>query len=156
MKLNYKEGTWFAIPLRSSGFAVGVVARAKRGIILCYAFGPHRDTVPALAGISHLKAKDAVRVFRVGDLHLITLKWPIIGQTKNWNHSEWPMPVFIRRGMLPPYTNFLVFFSDEDPTKRIREEREQNDRPDLPEDSLKGAGAAEITLTKVIKPDGNQ
>lgn len=48
-RLPYREGTWFALPLRKGGYAVGVVARmAPRGrIILAYFFGPKRNQIPS-------------------------------------------------------------------------------------------------------------
>jgi hypothetical protein len=65
------------------------------------------------------------------------------------------MPIFIRRESLltsptPTFRNWLVYYSDTDPSKRINEVREANDRPDLLPDSLLGYGAAEIELTKLL------
>jgi hypothetical protein len=60
------------------------------------------------------------------------------------------MPVFIRRGILSPHINWLVYVSDTDPTKTIKEEREPNDRPDLPAECLYGSGAVEIELSKIL------
>jgi hypothetical protein len=97
-----------------------------------------------------LRPASALRVWRVGDLGLITSKWPIIGELGSWDRSVWPVPIFIQRGALFPHTNWRVYFSDNDPAKRIKMEREPNERPDLPEDSLFGAGAAEIELSKVL------
>jgi hypothetical protein len=48
-KINYKEGTWFAVPLHQGGYGGGVVARAKRTCILAYLFGPRRESIPKLA-----------------------------------------------------------------------------------------------------------
>jgi hypothetical protein len=153
MKLPYAEGTWFAVPLRTVGYAVGVVARTtKKGrVILCYFFGPSRENVPQLHDVQKLRPQDALRVLRIGDLHLINGKWPIIGQSHHWQRTEWPMPVFIRREILPPYRNWLVHYSDSDPNNVIQEEREINDRPELEEDSLFGAGALEIVMSKLLK-----
>ncbi len=149
-KLNYKEGTWFAVPLRKGGFGIGVVARAKRTCILAYFFGPRRESVPVLEEVSMLKAHSAVATLRVGDLGLVNGEWPIIGQSSSWNHADWPMPIFVRREPFPPNRNWLVYFADKDPNKRINEVSESNDRPDLPADSLSGYGAAEIKLTKLL------
>src|SRR4051812_22786689 len=104
MKLNYTEGTWFAVPLDSGGFGVGVVARAtKKGpVILVYLFGPKRDTVPSLSEVADLDPSAALKVIRIGDLHLINGKWPIIGRSPEWQRESWPMPMFTRT---PPLTN---------------------------------------------------
>ena len=149
-KINYKEGTWFAIPLREGGYGVGVAARAKRACILAYLFGPRRESVPKLDEISMLKADSAVIVLRVGDLGLVNGKWPIIGNAQSWNYSDWPMPVFFRREVLPPFRKWRVYYSDTEPNKTIKEELESNERPDLSESGLYGSGAAEIKLTKLL------
>jgi hypothetical protein len=77
-RLPYREGTWFAVPLRTSGFAVGMVARATPTgkVILCYLFGPRRDRVPTLTEPGTLLPSDAVRVLRLGDLSLVRGKRP--------------------------------------------------------------------------------
>jgi hypothetical protein len=149
MKPCYYEGTWFAIPLRRGGYGVGVVARAKNKCALAYFFAPRLKSVPKIDEISNLRANVAIAAFRVGDLGLLNGDWPIIGNSSSWNRDDWPMPIFIRR---EPITlrNWLVIFSDTDPTKRIKEIEEPTDRPDLRSDSLYGYGAAEIEMTKIL------
>src|SRR3989442_15412111 len=104
MKLPFREGTWFAVPLRRGGFAIGVVARATSigKVILCYFFGPPRTTLPKIAEVEDLRAGNAIRAWRVGDLSLAKGDWPIIGRSECWNRSEWPTPIFIRRDPLRP------------------------------------------------------
>jgi len=150
MKRNYSEGTWFAVPLRKGGYAVGIVARASRACILAYFFGPRREAIPRLDEILNLNAASAISVLRVGTLGLINKEWPIIGEAQSFNRSNWPMPVFIRREILPPFKKWRVYYLDADPKKRIREELETDDGADLPTDSLSGYGAAEIKLTKLL------
>ena len=151
MKLPYREGTMFGVPLRQGGFAVGLVARAtaKGKVILCYFFGPSRSVVPVLAEVELLKPSDAIRVVRVGDLSLIRGQWPIIGQAKSWNRSEWPMPTFVRHDSLSRKA-WRVYHSDIDPNLIDREEPEQYENT-FEDDGLYGAGAAELVLTKLLK-----
>jgi hypothetical protein len=148
-KINYKQGTYFAVPLRGGGYGIGVVARAKKACILGYFFGPRREFIPKLDEVLMLEPNSAVSVLRVGDLGLVKGEWPIIGEAKSWKQENWPMPVFIRR---EPITlrNWLVYYSNTDPSKVISEVRETHDRPDLLPDSLSGYGAAEIKLTKLL------
>lgn len=150
MKLPYQEGTWFGVPLRQGGFAVGLVARAssKGKIILCYFFGPRRAVVPELEELAPLKPDDAIRVFRVGDLSLIRNEWPIVGVTLNWKRSEWPMPPFVRRNELSRKA-WRVYYSDGDLSRTDREEPEPYDSK-LEADALLGAGAAEQVLTILL------
>lgn len=148
-KINYKEGTWFGVPLRNGGYGVGVVARAKKACILGYFFGPRREFVPTIKDLSLLKSESALLLIRFGDLGLVNGDWPIIGELATWKRENWPMPVFIRREPIS-CRNCLVFYSDADPSKRIKETEEPNERPDLQEDSLYGYGAVELTLTKLL------
>lgn len=151
-KLPYREGTWFAVPLKRGGYVVGVAARVapKGRILFAYFFGPKREGFPELEEVSSLTADQAVLYLRVGDLGLIEGQWQIIGQSANWNRSEWPMPKFVRREEL---TNriYLVEYSDDDPSKRIRETRiTMEESEHLQTDDLFGYGAAEIKLTKLL------
>ena len=146
-KISYKEGTWFAVPLRNGGYGIGVVARTKKARILGYFFGPRREDVPKLEDISILKPDSAVLVVRVGDLGLVKGEWPIIGESPSWKRDDWLMPIFIRREPIS-FRNWRIFYSDTDPSHRIKEVRESSERSDLQEDSLYGYGAAEIKLTK--------
>ena len=150
MKLPYREGTWFAVPLEQGAFAVGVVARAttKGKVILCYFFGPRRRSVPTLAEVESLNPSDTIRVIRVGDLSLLRGEWPIIGQSLSWKRSDWPMPAFVRRSELSRKA-WRVQYSDDNPNAIDREETEPYDST-LERDSVFGAGAAELVLTKVL------
>ena len=122
MKLNYSEGTWFAVTLTGGGFGVGVVARAtKKGrVILVYLFGPKREAVPSLSEVAGLDPSAAVAVIRIGDLHLIDGKWPILGRSPEWQRENWPMPMFTRK---PPFLNhaYNIRYSDVDPSCEISE-----------------------------------
>lgn len=153
MKLPYREGTWFALPLRQGGYAVGLVARSttKGKVILCYFFGPRLKLVPILGDIEQLKPGDAIRVVQVGDLGLIRGQWPVIGQATMWNRSEWPMPQFVRRCPLSRRA-WRVFRSDTDPAVVESEEPEPYEST-LESDGLHGAGSAEILLTKLLNDD---
>ncbi len=97
MRLNYSEGTWFAIPLRKGGFGVGVAARTtKKGpVILAYLFGPKRETVPTLPDVVGLDPSAAVKVARIGDLSLINGEWPFLGRSSPWLRDNWPNPKFV-------------------------------------------------------------
>ncbi|MCC6677040.1 MAG: immunity 26/phosphotriesterase HocA family protein [Phycisphaerales bacterium] len=152
MKLSYREGTWFAVPLRQGGFAVGVVARAttEGEVILCYFFGPRRTAVPALDEVERLNPNDAIQVVRVGDLSLIRGEWPIIGKTALWQRSDWPMPSFVRRDDLSRKA-WRVQYSDVNPNSIDHEEREQYEST-LNCDAVLGSGAAELVLTKLLTP----
>jgi hypothetical protein len=154
MKLNYTEGTWFAVPLDSGGFGVGVVARAtKKGpAILVYLFGPKRESVPSLSEVAGLEPSAAVKVLQTGDLHLLGGEWPILGRSPTWQRESWPMPMFRRS---PPFLKheYNVQYSDVDPNCVISETKVPLGTSPYEEDSAYGVGAVEIALSRLLGGD---
>jgi hypothetical protein len=150
-KVQYREGDWFAVPLRNSSFAVGLIARTNpRGVLLGYFFGPRRDSVPSINDLADLKPNEALMVQKFGHLGLTGGKW-LIGHAPAWDRSDWPMPVFVRYEELSG-RSFRVFYEDRDPNALVREEQtppgigEQG-----PKDGLLGAGAVERVLTSLLQ-----
>lgn len=148
---NYREGDWFAVPLREGGFAVGIVARANpKAALLGYFFGPRRAELPSMNDLADVKPADAVLVGMFGHLGLTQGKWPIIGHAEGWDRTAWPMPVLVRYEELTG-RSFRVFYDDDDPGKLVREEpippgaAEQGHK-----DGLMGAGFVEKTLTTLV------
>ena len=119
--VEYREGTWFAVPLRDGGFGVGVVARANAGgVLMGYFFGPRRAAVPELTDVAGLKPEDSVLAAMFGHLGLKGGDWPVLGRLEGWDRREWPMPVFVRYEELTG-RSFKVFYNDDEPNKVIRE-----------------------------------
>ncbi|MFO0755163.1 MAG: immunity 26/phosphotriesterase HocA family protein [Byssovorax sp.] len=145
-----REGDWFAVPLETGGYAIGVVARkSKGGVLLGYFFGPRREKVPTIEDTKDLSVHGAVLVGRFGDLSLRDRTWPLLGPRPGWVREEWPMPRF---GRVEPYANrgWIVIYGD-DPSDVIREERcSMEDASKLLPDRLAGAGAVEFRLTKLL------
>jgi hypothetical protein len=147
----YREGDIFAVPLRTSGFALGVVARMpkERKVLLGYFFGYRFDQVPDAKDIPTLNPSDAIKVYRFGDLHLIDRKWPIISHIENWQRDNWPTPKFIRQDDLSKRA-WLVSYSDENPSVVLEEEPCDFGMSGYERAALLGAGAVEIAHTKLI------
>src|SRR3990172_250775 len=144
-RLPYREGTWFAVPLCTTGYAVGVIARsAGNGPVFGYFFGPKRDDVPELATVAHLDRRDAIWIGQFGDLGLLEGEWPVIGDAPNWNRDDWPLPPFIRVDRISGKAVKVIYSDD------LSQESEEPCDPSLvsqyPEDALSGSGAVEITL----------
>ncbi len=150
-KLPYSEGSVFAIPLRSGGYALGVVSRkSKRGnSILCHFFGPRLEHVPEVRDDWEMTASNAVAVARVGDLGLYDRSWPVLGRFENWNRDEWPMPQFVSEDPLTGKL-WLVDYDDNDPGARIGRTRIDAWPPRAVRDGLWGSGAAEIKVDKLL------
>jgi hypothetical protein len=149
---RYREGDWFAIPLRESGYAVGIVARANpKGVLLGYFFGPRREAKPSLDDVVALRPSRATLVGKFGHLGLTGGTWPILGRAEAWVRSEWPMPVFVRYEELTG-RSFNVFYDPDDPNKFSREEQISPGRAEQgPKDGLMGAGAVERILTSLLR-----
>ncbi|HEY6871378.1 MAG TPA: Imm26 family immunity protein [Geobacteraceae bacterium] len=152
MKLPYEEGSWFAVPLRKPGFAIGVVARAtsKGKVLGCYFFGPVRSIVPSLGELEGVRTVDSVAVYMIGDLYLLKGRWPIIGKHKSWDRTKWAMPTFLRQEEFSG-RKWKVYYSDTDPNKVEKEELcSECDTTSFPKDSLLGAGVVEVRLTQLL------
>lgn len=151
-RLPYQEGTWFVVPLRDGGFAVGVVARmAPRGrVLLGYFFGPRRDEVWSLDDVRHLVPEDATLVQRFGDLYLIEGRWSILGRVNSWRRESWPIPAFGRYVEIDG-TAWRVEYDENNPNAIANEERISPQQADqLPNNALLGAGVVEAILTKQL------
>jgi hypothetical protein len=150
--LRYREGDWFAVPLRGGGFAVGLVARmGPRGkILLGYFFGPARATPPALGDVAALSPADAVLTARFGDLSLFRGEWPVLGSLPGWQAAAWPLPAFQRIDSLRGYAD-RIRYAEDDPAREVACEPLDAPHADLEPDRLMGAGAVEIALTKRLR-----
>jgi hypothetical protein len=151
MTPNYSEGTWFAVPLREGGFAVGLVARGtpKGPHILAYLFGPKREAAPTLAEVAELRASAAVKVVRTGDLHLLDGRWTIIGQSRDFQRGDWPFPKFVRSDEIARRA-WAVEYAEDDPGRAIAKIPIEFGASSLDRDSSLGAGAVELVLTKLL------
>ena len=150
--LPYREGDWFAVPLRDGGYAVGVVARAAPGgrVLLGYFFGPRRDHTPTLDELGSLNAADALLVAQFGDLGLIEASWPIIGRFDVWNRKAWPMPRFARADAVSGQVR-LVEYAEDNPNEELAVTTPPPGMSEQhPKDGLLGAGAVELRLTKLL------
>jgi hypothetical protein len=152
-KLPYKEGDWFSVPLRNGGFAVGLIARARRTgkILFGYFWGPKRDQLPKSEELQHLQPQEAVFMCRFGDLGLMNRKWEIIESSQVWQRGNWPMPPFVREDCISGKKK-KIYYAEDDPGCEITKESCNQDCLLLPEDSLYGYGAVEIVLTEILSP----
>lgn len=150
-KINYKEGDWFAVPLRTNGYATGVIARANpKGALLGFFFGPKRSSPPSLAEVAGLEPADAVLVAHFGHLGLLGQTWPILGSAENWERERWSATQFGHRESLTGRL-LKVVFDDDDPNRELRRVPVSADEFDqLPRSGASGAGAVEIVLTKLL------
>ena len=147
---NYKEGDFFAVPLRTGGFAVGVVARKGTGsIIFGYFFGPRRENVPTLDEVQNLTPEQAVDALRFSYLGLVQEEWPIIGRAENWNSSDWPLPLFVRFSGGGPDEIVLVQYDEKKLAAAISTQTAPlSESVNYYRETVSGYGAVEIILTR--------
>jgi hypothetical protein len=88
--IRYKEGQWFAAPLRTSRFALGIVVRGsyRNGICLEYFFGPVYSEVPDMGITLVKKPNDAILITRFGDRGITTGEWPLIESLRLFSREE--------------------------------------------------------------------
>jgi len=150
MKLNYELGSIFLVPLKSGGYARGVVARmAPRGrIVFGYFFGPR---IPSAENIrfDDLNPDNAILKIRFGDLGIIENYWTVISKIVNWRPEEWPICDFVRRDHLGRRSPILVRYDEYDPSKLKSEYVLEHD-VDLRDDSLSGYVAAEVLIDQNV------
>jgi hypothetical protein len=152
-KLPYELGTWFAVPVPSGGYGVGVVARAnKKGVVLGYFFGPRRFKIPTLDEVRQARPCDAVLVHLFGALGLVREEWPILGNDPNWRREDWPMPGFFYRDSISGRTQ-LRYYDESKLGVHVREEPcDSTLSSTAPRDGLAGQGALEIYLDRALPP----
>lgn len=151
-KLPYKEGSWFAVPLEDSGYALGLVTRAAPAgkVLFGYFFGPRRIQVPELSEVAELLPEDAVLRRMFGDLGLINGDWPVIGESEDWNRDAWPQPLLVRKNTITGQFS-LIEYSEDDPNHEIAMyECPAGAVQEYPEDGLSGYIAVQIRLTRLL------
>lgn len=149
MKINYREGSVFLVPLKE-GFARGVVARTapKGKIAFGYFFGPRLDA-SGNAELEGLDPEAAALTLFFGDLGLVKGHWPILGEVSDWDRARWPLRDVVRRDPLGKLKPILVRYDDSDPSKVLSETPIEEDN-DLLDDGLAGYGYVEARLSKLL------
>lgn len=151
MKLPYKEGDIFAVPLKTGGFGLGVVARcpAQGKVLLGYFFAGPKTEPPKVGGVPNLRADDAVLIARFGDLSLYRRDWPVVGHISDWDRRDWPMPSFALQDPLSSKRAWKITYSEDDPAQEVNREPAGPDSHLQPA-ALYGAGAVEIALSELV------
>ena len=154
-RVDYEEGHWFAVPLRTSGYAPGIIVRGgprfKGG--LGYFFAVRSDQPPNGLDIAHLTADQAIFITWFGDRGIIEGRWPLILTDRPFTREEWPVPRFGRVDMFDPEWGRITEYSQEDNGRalHIAETRVPvTDIAGLPEEGTASAGYVEVKLAILI------
>jgi hypothetical protein len=158
--IKYDEGQWFAVPLQTKGYAVGIVARGnyktKGGI--GYFFNLRLIDIPSELNVSNIRPSDAILITWFGDLGIITGKWPLLRATCDFHKHEWPVPRFARMDAVDQTKGWLIEYDQNYPVFGcpIQTNRcETSALAGLPIDVLSGAVSVEFKLTKMLEAEGS-
>jgi len=87
------EGSCFAIPLPSGGFALGVLTQLLAGKLpFGYFFGPRLPTPPLQEEVAKLNPSDAILRVKFGDTEIQNGRWQDLGHVEPWTADSWPTP----------------------------------------------------------------
>jgi hypothetical protein len=156
--IKYKEGQWFAIPLKNGGYATGIIVRGsymtKGG--LGYFFGPKYKEIPSYTETYQKNKDNPILIGWFGDLGIIKGDWPIIENGRNFIREDWPVPKFQRKSSLTEGKVYVVEYGQNNEVHdSIREILVPINKEILkyPEDGLYGSEAIEKELEKLLKEE---
>ena len=154
MAQTYREGEWFAIPLRRGGYALGLVARRpRRGtVVLGYFFGPARKSLPTAEELAKIRAEQVQLVCRIKDAPLHRGVWPVIGRHPHWRRKDWPMPAFYRREGLSG-RGIRIEYDGDNLTTPAREVEAGVAESSLPEDVVLYEARLLETLAQILSEE---
>jgi hypothetical protein len=136
------------VPLRDSGYAVGVLSRASGdGHCFGYFFGP-RVYSEAQIAIDALTPEGNVLAGKFGDLELLRGNWKTVGRIPDWDPKRWDIKPLARVDEEAGKAWLSIY----DDNFNCVEEREVSvaEAKKYPYDRMMGAGAVEIRLTKIL------
>jgi hypothetical protein len=156
-ELPYKEGDFFAVPLKTGGYGIGIaVCVGPRGTLVGRFFGPVRDSVPAISELENLTETDSIHIEHFRDDGLRDGSWSVIGQHPLWDSYNWPIPRF---GWFQPFADrpggraFEMELDENLRTFRQKEVPIEHYKA-LPYEGVVASQAAEITLALVLTRPG--
>ena len=92
-RVRLVEGTCFAVPLPSGGFAIGVLSQLIAGKMpYGYFCGPRRSSAPEPEDLVKLKPSDAVLRVKFGETEIHNGRWQNLGRLSQWTPEAWPTP----------------------------------------------------------------
>jgi hypothetical protein len=92
-RVRLLEGSCFAIPLPSGGFAVGVLSQLLSGKLpFGYFFGPRRAKPPDKRELASLNPLDAILRVTFGETEIQNGRWLKLGPVEPWRIEDWPTP----------------------------------------------------------------
>jgi hypothetical protein len=149
---EFQEGSIIMVPLRTTGFAPGVIARCGKSPIL-FGYFFHLRLAEPVVPAEPLVAARASRLVRFADLGLVDGTWHLVGTIAGWDRKDWPMPDFQQVGR-GASVGIRVRCSENDLVHELsREPATIAELNGLPSADIFGPGAVEVMLTTDHDPD---
>jgi Immunity protein 26 len=152
-KLRYKNGSIFTVPLRTKGYAIGLIVRNYEGYILGYFLNRVFENIPNLDSVKDLFITENISYISIhGSMGLRNKEWIIIGLMDNFNEECWPIPEFKKEVMLLDKTWYGVTYDETfSITTSVERKITEIESKNMPEDGFAGHGFVEIKLTNLLE-----
>jgi hypothetical protein len=155
-RIRYREGQWFAIPIKDIGYCLGIIVRgsSKTHGGLGYFWSSITKNLPTEEDINKIKPSDAVLIARFGGLGISTGEWPLIQTSNKFVREDWPVPLFIRKLDFDEDKVLIIDYGQDFsgldlPKSEILVKKSKNYEK-YPEDSLYGYKVVEAKLFKLL------
>ncbi|MEM7375641.1 MAG: Imm26 family immunity protein [Bacteroidota bacterium] len=150
---NFTTGTWFAIPLKSGGYAIGIITGGQSNIRLGYFFLDRFDDLPKSSDLKDLSASKSSLIAWFSAKGFKQGRWIVLESNRAFKRAEWPVPRFARVDVVDPTKGFIIEYDPNEPnhTQPLREILcSSQETENLPYDGLFGVGAIESKLDSTI------
>ena len=148
-KIRAREGDVFAIPLRDSGYAIGLIARENKKMTLGYFFNKIYPEAPEEVPASDLDLANVIHIAKFSSLGIEEGVWPVLKSPFVFKREEWPMPVFQMYDSLRKI--YLAVVYDETLLHDKRHVIPEEEAKLLFESGLQGYGFVEARLTRLLQ-----
>ncbi len=153
-----QPGTWFALPLPSSGYALGLIARRPASRIpkriFCYFFGPRVRCLNDFKVPVVREPDERIFFARTNDRAFKENRWLVLDHIEPFDKNYWPMPPF-RSGAVgggPNYLRRRYLRTYDDDLRRCESEKlvVVESLQDYPQDISFGHLAMESAVDRVL------
>ncbi len=158
---SYSEGDFFAVPLKTGGFGVGLaVCLGVKHDVVAHFFGPVRESVPSIDDLVNLTELNSAHIEHFLDDGLRDGSWEVIGQYPEWDAYDWPIPKFgwLQRSAADSANNSPGQAFEVELDENLRAARQKKVSIEhfnsLPYEILVGSKDVEITLALALTRPG--
>lgn len=147
-RVKLKEGDVFILPIGES-YGIGIISRlSKTKIPFGYFYNILLQTQPKIESLD-LSKENTIYCSQFGIQGFKDGTWKILGNLKDFERKNWPMPIFYQKRELLP--GELVYIDDDlEEYKRERAPLNEEEYKNYPSIGLGGSGYIEKKLAKLL------